>query len=880
MAQLFILDRYENPVAVLSTEAPEACPFFDDTHTERLEDGFATYKFSVPLNHEDAAKIQARGYVVLRDLDGVFQLFRIETIDDITEESGERIRQVYAETAATELNNDIVRPMTFVGTAEEALDFVLAGTRWQRGIVQWTGSVTLDLRDYPTVLAAVRKILEAFGGELRFRVTFEAGRVTGRYVDLLAWRGRFTGKRFEYAKDMEGVTRTEDVTKLATALIGLGKSDDSGNRVTFSGVTWSKANGDPADKPAGQDWVGDEDALQVWGVNGKHLFDVFEDNEETNPARLLQKTWDELQNRINGRFTYEVNVAVLERMAGFEHEEVRLGDTVTVHDYVHDQPLILEARVIQVERSYSDPSRDKVTLGRYRPILFSLPEVVADIQETIRRKQAQWEAGGETIFKSSVPPENPAIGQLWLDTSTVPNVLKRWDGSAWVKVTPTEPDEVGAEKEIIKSPTPPGNPQPGALWLNTSVIPNVLMYWDGTQWIKCSPTEAGEIGAETPEGAWQKAQEALEEAQRQIEQARQELQQAIANLETTTVTLEEAEQLIQDTISNPQNYSGDFVGDIIADSLIVRGPITAQNATITGTITASNATFLNITVQNANIINSSIQNCTITGTLNGVNGTFTGSLVGVTGTFLGSLQTTQNAYVGGSLYLGYGNPSSMTLWFGYDTPNAPSIYRYLGQTNVYFDLRSSGRLELFGRLRVQYDVQASDVWANYVVGYSNTNIIYFSYSGPHVDMTGGTARWKQSSGNYIRQATDGTVTIFVNDAARHIFNPNGTKTGGSIEIDGKVWGMSPIDSPRVLIEDILFDVAVDGQKIVYFDKKLSKAIGKYAVFPSNPDVRVLEKRDGSFVLEGHGVTDLRIVGLRIGHEDVYWVDMEKESEEA
>ena len=48
-----------------------------------------------------------------------------------------------------------------------------------------------------------------------------------------------------------------------------------------------------------------------------------------------------------------------------------------------------------------------------------------------------------TITKSNTAPAH-LNGRLWLDTSVTPNVLKRSTGTAWVKVTPTTPDEVGA----------------------------------------------------------------------------------------------------------------------------------------------------------------------------------------------------------------------------------------------------------------------------------------------------------------------------------------------------------------------------------------------------------------------------------------------------
>lgn len=48
------------------------------------------------------------------------------------------------------------------------------------------------------------------------------------------------------------------------------------------------------------------------------------------------------------------------------------------------------------------------------------------------------------ITKSNTAPSSPESGQLWLDTSATPNILKRYTGSTWVKVTPTTASEVGA----------------------------------------------------------------------------------------------------------------------------------------------------------------------------------------------------------------------------------------------------------------------------------------------------------------------------------------------------------------------------------------------------------------------------------------------------
>jgi len=45
----------------------------------------------------------------------------------------------------------------------------------------------------------------------------------------------------------------------------------------------------------------------------------------------------------------------------------------------------------------------------------------------------------DLILKGDVPPENPDVNDLWLDTSIEGrDVLKRWDGSQWIETTLTQ----------------------------------------------------------------------------------------------------------------------------------------------------------------------------------------------------------------------------------------------------------------------------------------------------------------------------------------------------------------------------------------------------------------------------------------------------------
>lgn len=533
--QVIVLDRNEVPRAVFG-DGPRACPILGDTHAERLEDGLETYEITIPEDHEDAAAVVVEGFLLIRDpeVDGSFRLFRIKRLRGGFEQDGRRAMSIYAESAAIgELNGAIIRPVTWTGaTAQQAVTNALAGTRWQPGIIEWAGSRTITIEDFKTAREVLLQLASEFGGELRFRAVWRDGQIVARYVDLLQQRGRRTGKRFEYRKDIRGLSREEDTTELATALIGVGASLDDGSRVTFANVVWSKASGDPADKPAGQDWIGDPEALARWGLpDGRHLMGVYEDPDEQDPERLLEKTWAALQERVQGRYTYEVNAVLLEEIAGLEHERVSLGDTVTVHDTSLDPPLVLEARIIELERSYVDPAQSKVTLGHFRKLSTSLPAVVAELQRKIALNEGLWAAGGETVHKGPQPPDNPEDGQLWVDTSREPNVLYRYDaaGGRWVKVTPTVPVEIGAEVAIAKGPTPPANPTVGQLWIDTSSTPHALKQWDGSTWVKSTPTQASEIGAETPAGAQAKANAAESNAKSYAEQKAAEAEQNAVN---------------------------------------------------------------------------------------------------------------------------------------------------------------------------------------------------------------------------------------------------------------------------------------------------------------------------------------------------------------
>lgn len=115
----------------------------------------------------------------------------------------------------------------------------------------------------------------------------------------------------------------------------------------------------------------------------------------------------------------------------------------------------------------------------------------------------------------------------------------------------------------------------------------------------------------------------------------------------------------------------------------------------------------------------------------------------------------------------------------------------------------------------------------------------------------------------------GAVNVRCSNTIKHAFYKDGSKTGGSMEIEGTTYGMSPTDSPQTLIEYIEFNVTIDGETEVFLDDIYSKMISKFTAIISNSDIKLKEKRSNSIILSGNGMTDIVFKGQRKGADQYF-----------
>ncbi|HAU85088.1 MAG TPA: hypothetical protein DCW90_06195 [Lachnospiraceae bacterium] len=396
---IFILDRQEQVIGLLKNGGVNsgAAPFYDDLLTEDLATGAETFQFTTIMGNDTASDLCVGNYVAFKK-DDKMKLFQImQTSED---HSQEMEMTVYAESAGLGLINQVVRKQKLISsTLRRFMTTVLDGTEWKLGkcptIEQ---SYDIEIED-DSVYSVLQNNLSKYGVEIEFRVELKKGRVSDKYIDLHETRGNVTGKRFEFGKDIEGLSRKTDATELYTALIGKGKDG-----LTFRDVSVSGIN-----KPKGQDYVADQAAFDRYNNNGYHIMGVFEYDTES-PEELLRETYKQLQKSKNPKIEYEVNVALLGELLGQDWNTVAIGDTVYIVDNYFNPPVHLAARVNKLETSMTDPQNDKCVLANF-------VEVKSNITDAMRKIAAKLEGYVDNSIGSKFPvtSENIANGAITQD---------------------------------------------------------------------------------------------------------------------------------------------------------------------------------------------------------------------------------------------------------------------------------------------------------------------------------------------------------------------------------------------------------------------------------------------------------------------------------
>lgn len=307
--------------------------------------------------------------IIIRDTMGRLGEYIVQE-PDTSREDGTPITMANCSNSMSVLSRCWIEDRRPSGNAAECLAVALEGTGWEPGTVQ-AGTITPDTPPnfyHCSVLEAIQNIAETFGLEIQTEVQTDTtgNRIGRRIIHMLDQRGSHTPtKRFEYGKDLAGITRTIDPSDVITRLYGWGKGVETGDEEDTGGYGRKL---DFATVNNGLKYVEDTKATEEWGIpgpGGTRLPSVgsveFGDCED--PDELLKLTREQLETTSQPSITYEANVIAL-GTAGIDPEGVDIGDTVQIIDTTFNPPLRLDGRILKIEENLIEGTADTtITLG-------------------------------------------------------------------------------------------------------------------------------------------------------------------------------------------------------------------------------------------------------------------------------------------------------------------------------------------------------------------------------------------------------------------------------------------------------------------------------------------------------------------------------------
>lgn len=414
MAELYIFSQDDKLLTTLSDSTGLIEAPIEDLLNQVSDEPFL---FTVEADSGKAKYVVERNRVVFKDRAGDFREFVIDELNDTDDNDGSETEAICIPAWQYELQKNLIEDRRFTDReAQFALDAALENTRY-------IGKVEVNLGKESTNFYrlessnAIWKIMEVWGGEFKDTIDLNnKGRIKQRNIILQQRRGADEGARFEIDHNMESIERTL-ISDPITATYGWGASleteDEEGNAtgghtryIDFKDVEWSVAKGDPVDKPKGQAWVGDPDALEKYGLEheGKllHLYDQFSNQDYEDPEELLMATWEHLQKNKDPEVNYKMSVDLLDK-------PVSLGDTAQGIDRQFARPIEVQSRIISLKYDVSKPDDPAIAeMGQFLSLSKTPGQEIDDLRNELNDTRGKADQANKPINKNKYPDKKPS----------------------------------------------------------------------------------------------------------------------------------------------------------------------------------------------------------------------------------------------------------------------------------------------------------------------------------------------------------------------------------------------------------------------------------------------------------------------------------------
>lgn len=371
---LYVQDRMNKTLAVIDN-------YYNDEHTMILESGVSTYNFTISKNQEGAEYLIRGNYVVLTDEKGIGWKFTIMATDET-----HGTLDVECEDLGLELLNKVRNSWASPGTAQPFkyyFDKALRDTGWTLGINEISGlSRTLQWDGRDTALKRLLSICTQFDhAEIEFKIEFRNMAVVKQVVNVYKKRGvERSDVQLVYGDTVNDIRKTTAIYDFRTALEGVGgviQQDNPVEGAPEEHVDFSALSYDDGEyfTTVGDPFLYARTANQQFNIKGTYAEDFYEYDTQ-DPQELLNRTLTRLKELSQPALNYEVDVVKVD-------SSLNLGDTATIIDHDYKPELLLSGRVLQLKKSYTDPSKNQAVFGNFLILYSNISDQLRKLQEDL-----------------------------------------------------------------------------------------------------------------------------------------------------------------------------------------------------------------------------------------------------------------------------------------------------------------------------------------------------------------------------------------------------------------------------------------------------------------------------------------------------------------
>jgi len=328
---------------------------------------------------------------------------------------------------------------------------ILKGSSWSIGNIDFTAK-TNESFYYQSRWDCLTAVVEELGCEVQMLVAISNNRISRRYINFFKQIGKDTQKRFEYGSNVLSVTKDTDESGIITKIYPRGKGEEiqdqetgqgTGNftrRITIKDVEWKKSNGNPLDKPKGQEWLEDPQLTAMYPLHtGKSRTGVviYEDCE--TPSELIKLGYETL--KLNGVPKAEFKVVAP------TDSILTLGDTVTVVNYerIYD----IRTRIFKMKRFPLETFKneyvfgDEVNRSAYKEVQNIINKNNQNLIEYVNGKVISAANGINKVYFGKEFPTRAMKGDFFYKYIGINEKgeqdIEMWefDGSTWNKIVDT-----------------------------------------------------------------------------------------------------------------------------------------------------------------------------------------------------------------------------------------------------------------------------------------------------------------------------------------------------------------------------------------------------------------------------------------------------------